>query len=672
MSKVYQSIRTKLVLISLAISGTIILCAVLGATLVFRQNISSLHTALEAGTRKKTEELHLVMVESIAQYQSAHLFYNLYYLDMAKTNREIKELEKKFSVTAAVITDADGRILTDGSAENPSYGSRLTEDVSALGAGEYRISKSPEGEMVLFAISSGEMVAGYGKLTFSSQHFDEIVNQQREMIDNSLTQGEKGALLLAGAGSLVLVALLLPLTLLIARRVTRPLICLKESADRVAQGDLDFRLEVTTADEIGELAKSFNQMAMDLKITRQRLLKKSEELEERVIARTEELQETGNKLQGLIDNSFDVIFTLNSEGRFLFVSPSWEEHFGSPVSEVAGQKFALFVHPDDVAPCSSYLQQVLGTMQAATSPPYRVKHRDGSWRTFIANGRPYYDPHGALLFNGVAHDITARLLAERQLLEFMTTLEQRVEERTWQLQESNKELEAFAYVVSHDLKAPLRAITSLSHWLATDYGDKLDEEGLETLNLLVQRSLRMNSLIDGILSYSRVGRGKAEVKRVDLERVVDDIIELVAPPEEVTVTIETKLPALLCDKTRIYQLFQNLISNAVKHRDKQKGEIRVGCLGAGRLCTFYVADNGPGIAEKYFERIFQMFQTLKSRDEAENTGVGLTIAKKIVELSGGRIWVESTIDAGATFWFTLPAAAMAETENAAENEETIT
>ncbi len=216
------------------------------------------------------------------------------------------------------------------------------------------------------------------------------------------------------------------------------------------------------------------------------------------------------------------------------------------------------------------------------------------------------------------------------------------------------ELKDFAYIVSHDLKAPLRAITSLTNWLAADYGDKLDEEGRETLRLLDQQAKRMNGLIEGILEYSRVGRVQQEKQLVDLEELVREVIDLVVPVDRVTATIETGLPALVIDRTRIYQVFQNLIGNAVKYLDKPSGEIRVGCLDEGGPYTFYVADNGQGIEEKYFDKVFQIFQTLRARDEVEGSGVGLTIVKKIVEMHGGRIWLESKIGEGTTFWFTLP------------------
>lgn len=275
------------------------------------------------------------------------------------------------------------------------------------------------------------------------------------------------------------------------------------------------------------------------------------------------------------------------------------------------------------------------------------------------------------------------------------------------LESANTELTDFAYVVSHDLKAPLRAITSLSNWLADDYADKFDDAGKVQFKLLVSRARRMHDLIDGILQYSRVGRLMEEKTEVDLNLVVKDAVDLISPPKNIEIRIGEggRLPAILCEKTKMQQVFQNLISNAVKYMDKSKGIVRIGCIHspesgvrssekgnrsesgvrslekgdrsgfgvrssekgketAERInskaeqkpgCyTFYVSDNGPGIEEKYFEKIFQLFQTLKPRDEFESTGVGLAVVKKIIDGFGGKIWVESERGEGTTFWFTAP------------------
>jgi light-regulated signal transduction histidine kinase (bacteriophytochrome) len=209
-------------------------------------------------------------------------------------------------------------------------------------------------------------------------------------------------------------------------------------------------------------------------------------------------------------------------------------------------------------------------------------------------------------------------------------------------------------VPSHDLKAPLRGISTLVKWLSMDYEDKLSQEGKEQLSLLLNRVDRMYNLIDGILQYSRIGRVREEKVRVDLNELMPDIIDLIAPPENIAIVIENELPVISFDKTRITQVFQNLINNAVKFMDKPQGLVRIFCVEEDGFLKFGVSDNGPGIEDRYFQKIFQLFQTLAPRDEVESTGVGLTVVKKIVEMYGGRIWVESKVGQGSTFFFTLP------------------
>ena len=221
----------------------------------------------------------------------------------------------------------------------------------------------------------------------------------------------------------------------------------------------------------------------------------------------------------------------------------------------------------------------------------------------------------------------------------------------------NQELKDFAYIVSHDLKAPLRGIASLADWMLNDYGDRLDDEGKEMLHLMGGRVRRMSDLIDGVLEYSRVGRIKEEKKMVDLQTLVHDVIDAIAPPKGIKIAIDTELPKLIAEKTRMQQLFQNLISNAIKYIDKPDGEIHIGHSKNNGFWEFYVSDTGVGIEERHFDKIFQVFQTLVPRDQSESTGVGLAIVKKIVEMYGGKIWVKSEINQGSTFYFTLPVTA---------------
>lgn len=244
---------------------------------------------------------------------------------------------------------------------------------------------------------------------------------------------------------------------------------------------------------------------------------------------------------------------------------------------------------------------------------------------------------------GVGIDITDRRLAERKQAHLLR-----------QLQQVNEELSHFAYVVSHDLKAPLRGIKLLTEWLCTDYGDQLGDEARENLDLLQSRVDRMHNLIEGVLQYSRVGRIEEERVEVDLNELLPEIIDGIAPPEHVTITVEGTLPHLDCEPTRISQVLQNLLTNAVKYMDKPVGRISVACIEEAGTWKFSVTDNGPGIEARHFDRIFKIFQTLTPRDEYESTGVGLTLVKKIIESYDGKIWVESEVGKGSTFFFTFP------------------
>ncbi|MHC4701484.1 MAG: ATP-binding protein, partial [Planctomycetota bacterium] len=218
----------------------------------------------------------------------------------------------------------------------------------------------------------------------------------------------------------------------------------------------------------------------------------------------------------------------------------------------------------------------------------------------------------------------------------------------------NRELKDFASIVSHDLKAPLRGIKTLATWISDDCSDKLGDQGNEQISLLLERVERMYKLIDGVLQYSRAGHTEERPLHVHLDKFIPEAIDMLAPPENISITIEDKMPVVDCEETHLLQLFQNLVSNAIKYMDKPQGRIRIGCVEEDGFWKFSIADNGPGIEEKHFERIFRMFQALSVTEEFRGTGVGLTVARKIVELHGGRIWVESEVGNGSTFFFTLP------------------
>ncbi|UCC97480.1 MAG: hypothetical protein JSW66_16760 [Phycisphaerales bacterium] len=240
--------------------------------------------------------------------------------------------------------------------------------------------------------------------------------------------------------------------------------------------------------------------------------------------------------------------------------------------------------------------------------------------------------------------------AKRELEELNEDLESANRELT----RTNKELQEFAYIAAHDLKTPLRAIGTLADWISTDYADRFDQQGKEQVRLLVTKAKQMAALIDDVLHYSSVGQSVQKSREVDLNPVLSEVIREIDPPSHIEVVVEQELPTIVCTETHIIQILQNLLGNAVKYMDKPGGRIKVGCVEQDGFWEFSVADNGPGIDKRHFDRIFKIFQTLSTSDRIESTGIGLSVVKKLVELNKGRVWLESEVGKGSTFFFTLP------------------
>jgi light-regulated signal transduction histidine kinase (bacteriophytochrome) len=241
------------------------------------------------------------------------------------------------------------------------------------------------------------------------------------------------------------------------------------------------------------------------------------------------------------------------------------------------------------------------------------------------------------------NDITERKSAELKIKNYLRELEI-----------TNKELDEFAYVVSHDLKAPLHAISNLTEWIEEDMAAKFSEETNSNFNIIKSRVSRMEDLINGLLEFARANHKKGEKSSIDLNKFIDEVIEFCSIPPNCSIAIENKLPEIYGDKIKVQQVFANLITNAVKYNDKPEINIVISSQEKEHDYLITVKDNGPGIDARFHEKVFVIFQTLNPRDTVESTGVGLAIVKKIIEEEGGNIWVESTIGNGAEFKFTWP------------------
>jgi len=231
-------------------------------------------------------------------------------------------------------------------------------------------------------------------------------------------------------------------------------------------------------------------------------------------------------------------------------------------------------------------------------------------------------------------------------------------ERTAQLESANKELGSFSYSVSHDLRAPIRAINGYSKILLEDYAQKLDEDGEKVLQSIIHNSKKMGLLIDDLLAFSKLGRKPVTVIPIDMDLLVKSIQEeLLFEKGAITPIIEIQaLPSALGDKSLIKQVWINLISNAIKYSSYNKNsKISIGASVHDNMISYFVKDNGAGFDMQYYDKLFGVFQRLHAQEEFEGTGIGLAIVQKIIHRHNGLVWAESELDKGATFYFSLPA-----------------
>ncbi len=443
--------------------------------------------------------------------------------------------------------------------------------------------------------------------------------------------------------TITMVAVLIGLS--VSRTISKPIKKLRNAAVELSKGKFDATIEIKSEDEIGELANSFSRMTWHLKKMVDNL---NGEVAERKRAE-ETLRGSENKYRTLLKNIPQKIFYKDLNSVYVLCNESYAKDLGIEPVQIRGATDYSF-YPKDLA--DKYVADDKRIIQSGKSEVMEEKYvKDGQGYVVQTCKSPVKDERGNVIgVFGIFWDITESKKAEYAMEKLNKDLELTIQS----LNRSNKELQEFAYIAAHDLKAPLRAVGTLADWLSTDYSDKFDEQGKEKVELLVGRAKRIDRLIDSILKYSEVGNIGQKKQKVDLNLLLSKIIYKIKPPDNIEITIENKLPTIMCDKKRIVQVFHNLLSNAVRYMDKPKGQIKVGCSEENGFWKFSVSDNGHGIEQKYFEKIFKIFQTLSTRDEVEAVGIGLSLAKKIVELYGGRIWVHSEPGQGSTFYFTLP------------------
>lgn len=402
-----------------------------------------------------------------------------------------------------------------------------------------------------------------------------------------------------------------------------------------------------------------------------------EQAEARLAEQTEELSRQADELlrsqqalesqklmlQSVLDSMAEGLVAADEQGRFIIWNPAAVRILGSGAANLPSREWTPFY--------GLYLEDMVTPFPADQLPLVRaIRGEASNAQMFVRNpkldhgvwievsGCPLIDKHGVVR-GGVAafRDITRRKADEQEIRKLNDELEARVTKRTAQLEAANRELEAFTYSVSHDLRAPLRHIVGFSGILLEEFGPSLDPQALLYLQRIQQGTRRMGVLVDDLLNLARLGRQCVKLQVVSLNNIVNEVISLLQPEYEGR-NVEWRvahLPSLECDQALIGQVFQNLLANALKYsRPRADAVIEIGAVEEeGEPAVIFIRDNGVGFNMKYADKLFGVFQRLHRTEDFEGTGVGLACVHRIIQKHGGRIWAEAELDHGATFYFTV-------------------
>lgn len=345
------------------------------------------------------------------------------------------------------------------------------------------------------------------------------------------------------------------------------------------------------------------------------------------------------KYSSIIANMNLGLVEVDNDDVIQMVNQSFCTLSGYPEDQLINKKALDVVHIIN----KSIIQEKSVKRLNGESDSYEVEilHPSGEVKHWLISGAPRYDEYGKVIGSlGIHLDITKQKELELQKEKLVNELET-----------SNHGLQEYAHIVSHDLKSPLRSISALCTWLNEDYQDKLDDNGKYNLTMMQEKVEAMDSLIDGILKYSTISSDNVENTSVDVNEVIKEITDIIFIPEHVKIVTTSTLPILFADRTKIHQLIQNFLSNAVVHIEREEGLVEIGCEDRDTYWEFSIKDNGVGIPKEYHEKIFKIFQSVGNKERS--TGIGLSIVKKIIDLYQGKVWLESEIGLGTTFFFTL-------------------
>lgn len=350
------------------------------------------------------------------------------------------------------------------------------------------------------------------------------------------------------------------------------------------------------------------------------------------------------KLSLVASKTDNGVLITDSTGIIEWVNDGFTRLMGYSIEEVTGKnQIQLCYGPKSDKLALADMNEKLLAKQTYNGEMIQYK-KNGLPVWIQMNITPIIDEKGQVTkFIFIEGDISERKAAQEKMENYMRDLEK-----------TNAELDKFAYIAAHDLKAPLRAIGNLTGWIEEDAGDTMTEDVKTNFNTIKGRVKRMEDLINGLLEYSKADRKKGTAESIATSEFFKEVVEFIGVPENCKIEIGNNMPVILAEKIKMQQVISNLAGNAIKYNDKPEIKVKIDAEELPDYWKFSVTDNGPGIEPQYHEKVFVIFQTLNPRDTVESTGVGLSIVKKIVEEAGGKVWIDSDKGKGATFYFTWP------------------
>jgi len=618
-----RSVRYKLLLVVVATTLTALVVA--GVALVYYD--------VRAYQRSWVEDL-MTQADILGRASAPALTFR----DPKAASENLSVLQARPQITAAAIYAPNGAIFAKYPAED------ATTTLPAL----------PESEG--FRIEGGQL-AVFKRITDNR----EILGTVYLRAHYELVERVKSYVAILLAIGLVSLAVAVLMSSWLHSVVIKPILAVSGIARKVSETrDFSLRATKTTTDEVGDLVDGFNEMLAEIE-RRAQVLEASNQVLAREIEERRDAEEafrvSEQRNRTLAAAISAVVWNSDKVGQFVEAQQPWAWYTGQHVDEYSGLGWQEAFHPEDRSALALAWTRATAA-GTAFELELRLRHaRTDSHRYVSMRGVPVVLNGEVKEWIGTIRDIEDQRRAEQELQWLNAELEQRVAQRTAELQAANKELEGFSYSVSHDLRAPVRAISGFARMLWQDNAPQLDDEGRRKLGIIESEAKRMGALIDDLLAFSRLGRKALERVEVDMTALARAMFDRVraqfdgASPELRLAT----LPPVLCDRALLEQVWANLLSNAIKYSSKrERAIVEIGAISDEKEFIYYVRDNGAGFDPRYKAKLFGVFQRLHSESEFSGTGVGLALVQRIVVRHGGRVWADGKPDEGATFHFTLP------------------